>query len=81
MAEKKAPDETTATASTTPPPPKMKEKTTWNDKKIVAKRPARAGDQGYELSCVESQVTIILEDGSEQVVKASELLEPEKPAK
>ena len=82
MAEKKAPDETTAAATPqTPPPPKMKKKEKIGDKKIVATRAARAGDQGYELSCVEGQVTVILEDGSEQVLKESQLLEPEKPAK
>lgn len=76
--EKKPPTEATATAPTTPPPPKMKKREKIGDKKIVATRPARQGDAGYELSCVEGQVTVILEDGSEQVVKNSELLEPVK---
>lgn len=56
-------------------PPKKREK--FGDKKIVAVRSPRAGDQGYELNCVESQVTLIFEDGSEQVVKASDQYEPE----
>jgi hypothetical protein len=46
---------------------------TYQDKKIVASRPSRQGDPGYELSCAEAQVTIILEDGTEKVVKSSEL--------
>lgn len=66
---------------TQPAPPKMKKKEKWNDKKIVATRPSRAGDAGYQLSTVDEQVTVIMEDGSDAVVKPSDLLEPEKPAK
>lgn len=61
--------------------PKMKKKEKLNDKKIVATRAARAGDAGYQLSTVDEQVTAILEDGSELVVKPVDLLEPEKPAR
>ena len=74
MAEKKHDDEHKS-AQAPKKPPKKRDK--WGDKKIVASRAARAGDQGYELSSAEGQVTLILEDGSEQVVKESQQYEPE----
>ena len=73
MAEKKAPPEQEA-AQAPKKPPKKREK--WDGKKIVATRAARAGDHGYELSSAEGQVALILEDGSEQVVKESQQYEP-----
>lgn len=75
MAEKKA-HENDAPAKEAAP--KMKKREKVGDKKIVATRPARNGDAGYQLSCLEGQVTVILEDGSEQVLKDSEMLEPAK---
>jgi len=41
---------------------------TYQTKKIVASRPSRASDPGYQLSTIDSQVTITLEDGTEQVI-------------
>jgi len=63
----------TATAATTPA---TKPLTMYNDKKIVATRSSRAGDDGYQLSTAYEQVTIILEDGSDKVLKRSDLTIP-----
>ena len=78
MAEKKTENEHKPAPQAQAPkkPPKKREK--LGDKKIVATRASRAGDQGYELSSAEGQVTVILEDGSEQVLKESALYEPEQ---
>jgi hypothetical protein len=59
------------------PPKPLKLRTTFNDKKIVATRSSRQGDDGYQLSTIDDQVTMIFEDGSEKVVKSSDLYEPQ----
>jgi Glycine cleavage system T protein (aminomethyltransferase) len=59
----------------TPKPKKLR--TTFGDKKIVATRSSRNGDDGYELSTPYDQVTMIFEDGSEKVVKSDDLYEPQ----
>jgi hypothetical protein len=41
--------------------------------KVVSSRKAREGDPGYQLSTVDEQIMITLEDGTEKVVKPSEL--------
>ena len=86
MAEHKTPTPThaptLAPAATPAPAParpeqkvvKTKQLETYQDKKIVARRPSRQGDDGYQLSTLDDQVTIILEDGSEKVVKSSDLI-------
>lgn len=66
----------TPTPAEAPPKP-QKLRTTFADKKIVARRSSRQGDDGYELSTIHDQVTIIFEDGSEKVIKSSDLYEPE----
>jgi len=70
MADKKAEPYVAPVAA-----PKLR--TTYHDKKIVATRAARQGDDGYQLSTIYDQVTIIFEDGSEKVVKSSDLYEPQ----
>ncbi len=81
MAEKKEPayqsPSTPAPTATPVPAPKQIPVTEYQGKKIVATRPARAGDDGYQLSTIDTQVTIILEDGSEKVVKPSDLVKSE----
>jgi hypothetical protein len=72
------PTQIPAEAHTVQPQPKpQKLRTTFGDKKIVARRSARQGDDGYQLSTVDDQVTIIFEDGSEKVIKSGDLYEPE----
>jgi len=57
-----------------PLPPKAKTTTTattpqtYQGNKIVASRPSRASDPGYQLSTIDDQVTITLEDGTEKVI-------------
>lgn len=58
-------------------PKPQKLRTTFQDKKIVATRSSRQGDNGYKLSTLDDQVTMIFEDGSELVVKSSDLYEPQ----
>jgi hypothetical protein len=50
-------------------------RTTIGDKKIVATRTSRQGDDGYQLSTPDDQVTVIFEDGSDKVVKSDALYE------
>ena len=50
-------------------------RTTIGDKKIVATRASRQGDDGYQLSTPDDQVTVIFEDGSDKVVKSDALYE------
>lgn len=40
----------------------------YQGKLIIASRPSRAGDPGYELTTVNPQVTVTLEDGTENVI-------------
>jgi hypothetical protein len=75
MAEHKAPAHEQAQQQPKQEPPK-KPLTEFGGKKIVARRAARQGDDGYQLSTLDEQVTIILEDGSEKVLKGSDLFEP-----
>ena len=82
MADKKSEQQEYTAVSTTHTPPPTKEKplklrTTYQDKKIVATRAARQGDDGYQLSTIYDQVTMIFEDGSEKVIKSSDLYEPQ----
>jgi len=72
MAEAKTPKYEAPAAA-----PKQVAVTEYEGKKIVATRPARAGDDGYQLSTVDTQVTIIFEDGTEKVVKPSDLVKTE----
>jgi len=80
MADKKEheyqPPHAAQTPAVAPAKPK-KLRTTFGDKKIVATRSSRQGDDGYQLSTVDTQVTLIFEDGSERVVKDSDLYEPQ----
>lgn len=69
MAEHKEPK---AVAPT--PAPQLVPLTEYGGKKIVARRSSRAGDDGYQLSTAYEQVTIIFDDGSEKVVKSSDLM-------
>jgi len=64
-------------AETQPQEKPKKLRTTFADKKIVATRSSRQGDDGYELSTIYDQVTLIFEDGSEKVVKSDDLYEPQ----
>jgi len=81
MAEKKEPAYQTPTpapqhaqpATQAEKPKKLR--TTLGDKKIVATRASRQGDDGYQLSTPDDQVTMIFEDGSDKVVKSSDLYE------
>jgi hypothetical protein len=72
MADKKEPEY----QSPQPQPKPRKLRTVYQDKKIVATRSARQGDDGYQLSTIDDQVTIIFEDGSEKVIKSDDLYEP-----
>jgi hypothetical protein len=56
--------------------PPRKPLTEFGGKKIVARRSSRQGDDGYQLNTLDEQVTIILDDGSDKVVKSSDLFEP-----
>jgi len=51
-----------------------KQLTEFQGKKIVARRSSRQGDDGYQLNTLDDQVTIIMEDGSDKVVKSSDLV-------
>jgi len=75
MADKKS-DAAQVYTPTPAPVPKQTVVTTYQDQKIVARRPSRAGDPGYELSTIYDQVTITLEDGTECVVKSTDLVTP-----
>jgi len=55
--------------------PKLR--TTIGEKKIVANRAARQGDDGYQLNTVYDQVTVIFEDGSEKVINSADMYEPQ----
>jgi len=55
------------------PPTAPKKQQKYQDKLVIASRLSRQGDPGYELNSMEPQVTITLEDGTEKVVKASEV--------
>jgi len=66
-----------AQTSAEAPAKPRKLRTTFADKKIVATRSSRQGDDGYELSTIYDQVTLIFEDGSEKVVKSDDLYEPQ----
>jgi len=45
----------------------------YGDRLVVAVRPSRAGDDGYQLSTPDAQVTAIFEDGSDKVVKPEDI--------
>ena len=82
MAEKKEPAyqppaNTAQQAHVETPAKPKKLRTTFGEKKIVATRASRQGDDGYQLSTPDGQVTMIFEDGSEKVVKSSDLYEPQ----
>jgi len=66
-----------AQTSAEAPAKPRKLRTTFADKKIVATRSSRQGDDGYQLSTIDDQVTLIFEDGSEKVVKSDDLYEPQ----
>ncbi len=72
MAEHKEPK--TVTPPAPAPAPQLVPLTEYQGKKIVARRPSRAGDDGYQLSTAYEQVTIIFDDGSEKVVNSSDLM-------
>jgi hypothetical protein len=65
-----------AQAQTQRPAKPLKRRTELLGKKIVATRPSREGDDGYQLSTVDDQVTVIFEDGGDRVVRSSDLFEP-----
>ena len=78
MAEPKHPPAGASAPTPTPAPAatEKKQQQKYQDKLVIASRPARQGDDGYQLNSLESQVNITLEDGTEKVVKVSELTTP-----
>jgi hypothetical protein len=63
---------TTPPATTKPATPTQQKGQSYQDQRVIHSRPSREGDPGYQLSTIADQVTIVLEDGTEKVIRSDE---------